>query len=61
MRARAACCLPGLAESGQLAVETEGDVSLAFDPVLLTQALDQLLILLAAHRGEHPEIGRAHV
>jgi CheY-like chemotaxis protein len=54
VRARLACCLPGLADSGQLTLEVDGDATLAFDAALLTQALDQLLILLAAHRGEQP-------
>jgi signal transduction histidine kinase len=54
VRARLDDCLPGLSESGQLALEVEGDAAVAFDPVLLAQALDQLLILLAAHRGDQP-------
>lgn len=54
VRTRVDSSLPGLEAGGLLTWEVEGDTTLAFDPLLLAQALDQLLILLAAHRGEHP-------
>ncbi|MDT7835089.1 hybrid sensor histidine kinase/response regulator [Aquabacterium sp. OR-4] len=52
VRERAQACLPGLLEAGQLQLNIDGDAALAFDPTLVTQALDQLMILMAAHRGE---------
>lgn len=53
-QARAESLLPGLASAGLLRVTVDGDATAAFDAALLGQALDQLLIVVAAHRGEHP-------
>lgn len=54
LRQRVQCCLPGLEDSGALQLEVDGDAALAFDPALVGQALDQMLILVGTHRGEHP-------
>lgn len=54
LRQRIHCCLPGLEEAGALRITIDGDATLAFDPVLVSQALDQMLILVGAHRGDQP-------
>lgn len=54
VRERVQCCLPGLADAGLLRVDVEGDPALAFDPLLLGQALDQMLIVIGAHRVDQP-------
>lgn len=54
LRQRVQACLPGLEEAGLLRIEVSGDPAVACDPALVTQALDQMLILVAAHRADQP-------
>lgn len=54
LRQRVQCCLPGAEASGALQIDIDGEATVAYDPALVTQALDQMLILVAAHRGEQP-------
>lgn len=54
LQQRVQSCLPGLDDGGALRIEVEGETSLTFDPALLSQALDQMLMLVGAHRGDQP-------
>lgn len=54
VRERALCCLPGLDDTASLRIDVDGDAALAYDPALVAQALDQMLILVGAHRADQP-------
>ena len=54
VRQRVQCCLPGLEDAALLRIELDGAADAAFDPALVSQALDQMLMLVGAHRGESP-------